>query len=195
VLPSKGDQSPGKSDRVVFLTASCVRSIVRLRFAYEMPMADAIDLARVHDLRSATEAVREKLEVLRNVPEAGRARQAVAEAKLTRGLLPREELERTIKLRERSIGSTTVTEEAEAQRETLVTRLRALRRDWERWGREYSDFMDSMALIHSRACLELEALHLPPEVGARAEAELEAILLEAVSAANGINPGARRSRG
>ena len=169
-----------KSDRVRRLTASCVQSVARLRYGYEMPIADAIDLARVHDLRTAVRTFEEKLELLQNVPQATRFKLATTEAALAGGLNRRAGVDHTIAVRRASIGTMPEREQLGVPREILVARLRELRRSWERWAREYSRFIDRVASLHAEAERDLKLLRLEPETAKRAKAELERVLLVAL---------------
>lgn len=125
-------------DRVLRLTASCIQSIVRVRHGYEIPMADAIELARVHDVRSAVRIMGEKLELLRTVPQAARLKLATTEATFTVGFLPKEDVDRTVSVRRASIGVMSEQMQAGMPREILVAKLHELRRECEQWAREFS---------------------------------------------------------
>jgi hypothetical protein len=177
-----------KSDRVRRLTASCVQSVVRRRYGYEMPMADAIDLARIHDVRSAVRIFEEKLDLFKNVPQPTRFKLATTEATLTGGLTPREDIDHTVAVRRVSFGTMSEYEQAGVSREILVARLHELRRQWERWAREYSRFIDRVASLHVEADRDLNLLRLEPETAKRAKAELERVLLVALRKASELKP-------
>ena len=145
-----------------------------------MPFADAIDLARIHDVRSAVRIFEEKLELLQSVPQATRFRLATTEAALTGGLSPREGVDQTVAVRRVSIGAMSESEQSGVSREILVARLRELRRQWERWAREYSRFIDRVASLHLEADRDLKLLRLEPETAKRAKADLERVLLVAL---------------
>jgi SLT domain-containing protein len=169
-----------KSERVRRLTASCIQSVVRLRCGYEMSMADAIDLARIHDVRSAVRIIEEKLELLQNVPQAMRFKLAATEAALTGGLSSREDIDNTVAVRRASIGPKSERQPAGVSLEILITGLQKLRRQWERWAREYSRFISRIASLHAEADRDLNSLHLEPETAKRARADLERVLLVAL---------------
>lgn len=176
-----------KSDRVLRLTASCVQSIVRLRYRYEMPMSEAIDLARIHDVRSAVRAFADKLELLQNIPQAARFTLAAAEATFTGGVVsPADYVDHTIAVRRASIGAPTEREQSGVPREVLIANLRQLRREWEQWAREFAHFMDRIASLYVEGDRALKLLGLEPETAKRAEAELEQVLLIALHKAGGL---------
>lgn len=169
------DRQIVKSERVVLLTASCIRSLVRLSFSYEMSMRDAVELAHAHDLRSAIGTVRAKLELHRGKPEL-----AVTEAKLTRNLVSTEELRRTLEVRREAVATEKNTEDGARDREALVERLRVIRRESELWARQYSAFMRRLSSVYSEGRKQIAALRLPPGNSTNAQLELERIILEAM---------------
>jgi hypothetical protein len=191
MLPNNLDLMRYKSDRVLRLTASCVQSIVRIRYRYVMPMSEAVDLARIHDVRSAVRTFGEKLDVHQNVPQAARFKIAAAEATFTGSLSSADYVDHTIAVRQASIGTTHEREQTGAQREILIANLRGLRREWEQWAREYVHFIDSIAALHVQADRELKLLCLEPETARRAEAELEQVLLVALHKAGELEPHVR----
>lgn len=188
MVPDNTDLLRYKSDRVLRLTASCVQSIVRRRYRYEMPMAEAIDLARIHDVRSAVQTFGEKLELLQNVPQAARFKLAATEATFTGGLNPADDVDHTVAVRRASIGTTHEREQIGIPREILIANLRELRREWERWARDFGYFIDRLASLHAEGERGLKLLRLEPELAKRAEAELEQILLVALHRAGELEP-------
>jgi hypothetical protein len=180
-----------KSDRVLRLTATCVQSVARFRYGYEMPVADAIDLARIHDLRSTVRILEEKLELLQSVPQATRFKLAVTEAAFTGGLNPAEDVDHIVAVRQASIGTTPEWESSGLPREILIARLQGLRREWEHWAREYSRFIACLGSLHMEADRDLKLLRLEPETAKRAEAELEQVLLVALRKASELEPNVR----
>jgi hypothetical protein len=181
VLPENVDLMRYKSDRVLRLTASCVQSIVRVRYRYEMPMTEAIDLARIHDVRSAVRAFGEKLELFQSVPQAARFKLAATEATFTGSVVPPADyVDHTIAVRRASIGVPSEREQNGVPREIFIANLRQLRREWEQWAREFADFMDCIASLHLEGDRGLKLLRLEPETAKRAEAELEHVLLIAL---------------
>jgi len=177
-----------KSDRVLRLTASCVQTVVRLRYGYELPVADAVELARIHDVRSAVRIFGEKLRLLENIPRPTRFTLAATEAAFTGGIIPEEDLDRTIAVRRASIGTIPEHEQAGARREILVANLRELRRAWEQWAREYAHFIDRLAALLAEGERELKLLRLEPETAERAGTELEQVLLVALRKAGELEP-------
>jgi hypothetical protein len=173
-----------KSDRVLRLTATCIRSVVRVRYGYDISMASAIELARVHDVPSAVRVIGEKLELHQGRSQAARFDIAATEAAFTVGT--KEDVDRTVSVRRASIDAASEQKQAGMPREVLVTRLRVLRRECEQWAREYSRFMDSIATLYAKADRDLKALRLQPEASKMAAVELESILLTALGKARDL---------
>jgi hypothetical protein len=169
-----------KSDRVLRLTASCVQTAIRLCYAYEMSMSEAVDLARIHDVRSAVRVFGEKLELFNSVPRPTRFRLAATEATFTSGVIPEDDLIHTVAVRRASIGTISEHERAGISRLVLVAHLREVRRASEQWAREYGGFMDRIALLHMEGVRDLKLLRLEPETGKRADGELERVILVAL---------------
>lgn len=169
-----------KSDRVLRLTASCIRSVIRLRYGYEMHMPEAVDLARIHDVRSAVRVFGEKIELLHRVPRSARFKLAATEATFTSGVIPEEDVSHTVAVRRATIGAIPEYEQAGIPREVLVAHLREVRRASAQWALEYGRFIDRISSLHVEGVRGLTLLRLEHATGKRAEAELEQILLVAL---------------
>lgn len=182
-----------KSDRVLRLTATCVQAVVRLRFAYDLSSDDAIELARIHDVRSAVEILGGKLELWRSIPEGPRFELAVAETKLAGGLIPAEDAKGTVEVRRGYIQTTAEDGQAGTQREKLILGLHELRREAEQWGREYGRFIDRLLSLYAGARKDLVLLRLAPETAKQAESELEQVLLVALHKADELETQVRAS--
>jgi hypothetical protein len=191
VLPDNTHLIHSKSDRVLRLTASCIQSIVRSRYAHDMPMNVAIDLARAHDVRSAVQAYEQKLELHQGLPHNTRIQLAGTEAAISRGVIPAEEIDRTIAVRRGSLETMREGEQGEARREILVARLREVRRECEQWAREYSRFFDDIASLYQKAARDLRSLHLDAERARQADVELEQVLVLALHRAGQIESNVR----
>jgi hypothetical protein len=173
-----------KSDRVLRLTATCIRSVVRVRYGYDISLASAIELARVHDVQSAVRVIGEKLELHQGRSQAARFDIATTEAAFTVGT--REDVDRTVSVRRASIDAVSEQRQAGMPREVLVARLRVLRGECELWTKEYSRFIDRIATLYARADRDLKALHLETQVAKQAEVALERILLVALRKADDL---------
>jgi hypothetical protein len=183
-VPNSAEVLSLKSDRVLRLTASCIRSVVRIRYAYDISPASAIELARVHDVPSAVRVIGEKLELHQARSQAARFDIAITEAAFTVG--PREDVDRTVSVRRASIDVMSEQSQAGIPREVLVARLRDLRRECEQWAREYSRFIDRIATLYAQADRDLKALRLEPEAAKQAEVALERVLLVALRKAGDL---------
>jgi len=147
-------------------------------------MSDAVDLARVHDIRSALKSIAEKLEVHKARPEESRIQLAVMEAKLESSVTSGESIAQIIKVREAS--DQFQKERATIQREQLVELLRTVQRQSSQWASEYRDFLRHLSTLYGNTRRKLLEIPAPAEIHARALAELEEILQRAVKAASQV---------
>jgi hypothetical protein len=181
--PTEEHSNRAKSERVVLLTASCIQSIARLRHGAEIPTRNAIALARVHDVRSASEVIATKLDLMRAVPEAIRLPLVVAEAQLETGTYDKSHIDALLRARRASVQVIDNTRGL-APRHEVVAALQRIRKEWSEWGDRYLAFVRSLGHIHASATQELGQIRLSSELLKRAETELERIALGAIRKAS-----------
>jgi hypothetical protein len=173
-----------QSDRVMRLTAACIRAAVRLEHGHEMSMDDALDLARIYSVPAAVAAVRAKMDLLRAVMNPVRVKLAIGEAKLAGGLTGEDHLSRIIEIRRASLDFVDDTGKGGQQREAVMAALREVRKEWNSWASEYLGFVSALSSLHAQGTRELQALRLDPEDARQAEIGLERIMLAALSRAS-----------
>jgi hypothetical protein len=188
-MPESSHRAPQvapKSERIVGLLAACIRAGVRLRYSQDITQGDSIDLARVHDLRSAMKAISEKLEVHQNLPSRReRLVLAITEAKLITAAGGG--VGSIIDIREASVATCGSSRAASSQSQIALVALRQVQRDARAWAREYSRFMAEIAKLHKSASAEIDALRLPASTRSKARAELEALLLGSIARADCVS--------
>jgi hypothetical protein len=173
-----------KSERVVRLTAACIQAAIRLRLNVSIPFSDAIDLARVHDVRSAVEGVRSKLQVHEAVPQSIRLKIAVSEAKLSDSVTGQESTEHILNVRNTTFEN--MVPETNDTSASIVRGLEAIVRDAAEWVGEYRRFSDDLLAIYRDGTRRLNQLPLTFERRAQARSELESIIADAFKRAQGV---------
>lgn len=172
--------SVGKSERVLRLTASCIRTAVRLRLGHNLSFDDAMDLARLHDVQSAVNSLEAKLEVHDNVPDRVKISVAVSEAKLSNTVSGAESVEHIIKIRSAAFGTGMAETQTAEQRESLINALQALRREANQWADGYQRFSGDLFAIYENAVRQLKKLPLTGTRRTQAMTELETIITDAI---------------
>src|SRR5215472_8884066 len=130
-----------KSDRLLLLTATCIRAAVWLRFKYELPLSEALDLAHVHDLRSALDEITAKVEVHRSLPDSkARIDLAIVESKLESPAAKdvASYSQSVIAIRTKTAETLSARMTSAEDRASLLSALRKLRIESQRWAEDYS---------------------------------------------------------
>jgi hypothetical protein len=181
-----------QSERTLSLFAVCIQVAVRLRFEQELPLSTALELARVHDLRSALRGIAAKLELHRNVSDAkAKAGLAFAEAALTSdeaaGAAAAEAatIAAVIAVRKGATEAMSAHKFSADQRTALLATLREVREDSRRWANGYSRFSTALLDLYKAMRSELTKMPLASSDRARALAELEEIIRDATIRAGG----------
>ncbi len=145
----------------------------------DLSVADSVELARVHDLRSAIRRISRGLELHRNLPNKGmQFRLAVAEAKLTTE--SDVATGKIIEVRKVSVEALVATQTGSSEREVLVKRLRVVQHEFGEWSRTYSRFLDDVATLRRNARAEIHHLRLPAEDRSAALIAVDGIILNAL---------------
>jgi hypothetical protein len=176
------DGLPWKSDRVLRLTATCIQAAVRLRLGMRIPFDDAIELARVHNVRSAVESIGAKLRVHESVPEHVRVQVAVSEAKLSDVVTGSESTEHIIKVRTVAFGPG-LAAQMPALSESFKRGAEAIRREAMEWSVDYGGFSEDLFAMYRDAARQLKQIPITAERRAQAIAELETIIADALKRA------------
>lgn len=178
-------RSGPKSERVVELLATCIRAAVSFRYAHQLSKPDSVDLARVHDLRSALKNIAEKMEVHENLPSSPmRFTLAVAETKL---------------MSEANLGIDKIVDIREAAAATLSSRLgnmsdlqsatlalRAAQQETRLWATAYTRFVVEIQSLYKSTSIQIGNLHLPTHRLVKAHSDLEKLLLDAIGRAGKV---------
>jgi len=188
-MPQISENSPQlapKSERVIRLLATCIRSAVRFRYAQNVSQTDAIDLARIHDLQSAMKTISEKMEVHRSLPDdQGRFKLAVAETKL----VSETDLgtAKIVAIRRATVDALGSNPGDLSQRQGLLASLRMVQQEARLWAKGYSRFLTEIASLHKSMNSRIVGLHLPTSVRLEAQSELEKLIVDAIRRAGEID--------
>lgn len=167
-----------KSDRVIQLLAASICTAIRLRFSREISKGDSIDLARVHDLRSALNTITIKSELHRHLPGGRGFDLAVAEAKLG------SEHEMITAVRQATISTFDSNQSSASERQKLIEALRTTQQEARLWAKEYSRFLIEMETLYNKTNGQLNSLRLPLNRRLQAQSELEKLIANATRRAS-----------
>lgn len=178
-----------KSDRLLSLTAACIRAVMWIRFKYELPFSEALDLARVHDLRSALDEIAAKIEVHRNLPDSNaRVGLAIVESKLEHPVAKDvvDYSEKVVAIRLKTAETLSARTTSAEDRASLLSMLRGVRIESQHWAQEYSRFFIALANLYRQTRSDLMELELNSVERDKALGELERIMSDAICSAGRI---------
>jgi hypothetical protein len=170
------------SQRVISLSAVCIRKLAAVHLDTEVTESQARDLSLSHsgDLESAIRMLKRKLE-LHKGPE-GRAL-AIAESSLVSALQDVNATQTTTKVRIEALQSARAVSQIVATARKMRERDKELRDDilrWEADQRRFLHFLDALDLLYVKIKTRLRLLHLSDSKQEEAESALETILQRAV---------------
>jgi len=177
-----------KSDRVVYLTAACIRAAIRLKFHYEISFSESLEMARVHDLKSALSHFAAKMELHRNLPPESRVKLSVVESALepavSSGLSSNSD--GIVKLRIKTVDAISAQVNSLEDRSALLTKLRNLRTESKLWAEDYARFLASLGTLYRQTRTTLVEMGLADSDKHTALAALETIATNAIRQAGEI---------
>lgn len=178
----------GRSERISLLTAAFIRAAVRLRFGYEMSASESVELARVHDLRSAIDSIGAKMELHRNLPTRSRMELSIVESAIDPPVdrATTDSFGNVVSVRVKTLQ--TLSAETASVQDVGARRsaLRALRTESRLWARDYGRFFEAMAKLYRNSRSKLIDMDLSGEDKMKAFAELEDIIVDGISRAGQI---------